>query len=157
MSVAYENMSDYAKHVVDTMNLEAHPEGGWYIRDWEADELNKDKRPLASLIYFLLPQGDASAWHKVDADEIWLWHGPTQLKLQLGGTGDKPAPDSECETVLLGNNLTAQSVENRDSAPVGHALIPKGVWQRTIPADGDVLVSCVVSPAFVFEGFELED
>lgn len=30
MSVAFEDMSEYAQHVVKTLDLEAHPEGGWY-------------------------------------------------------------------------------------------------------------------------------
>ena len=34
MSVALEDMSEYARSVVSRLGLEAHPEGGWYIRDW---------------------------------------------------------------------------------------------------------------------------
>ena len=33
MSVALEDMSEYARSVVSRLGLEAHPEGGWYIRD----------------------------------------------------------------------------------------------------------------------------
>ena len=95
MSVALEDMSEYARSVVSRLGLEAHPEGGWYIRDWQSPHIDGGSaRPLASLIYFLLPQGDASAWHKVDADEIWLWHGPAPVTLQLGvpqTTGSKPS------------------------------------------------------------------
>lgn len=154
MSVPVEKMSAYAHSVVDRLGLEAHPEGGWYVRDWQSPRTDENStRPLASLIYFLLPEGDASAWHKVDADEIWLWHGPAPVTLQLGGNGDSPAADTDVETITLGSSIAP---ETGNGTPVGHAVVPAGIWQRTVPGVGDALVSCVVSPGFVFEGFTLE-
>ena len=35
------------------------------------------------------------------------------------------------------------------------AVVPAGVWQRTLPGPADALVSCLVSPGFDFEDFEL--
>ncbi|MCI1983226.1 MAG: cupin domain-containing protein [Bifidobacteriaceae bacterium] len=139
-------LSDDARDTIARLGLEPHPEGGWFHRDWQsesvAQEESRDARPLSSLIYFLLPAGDFSEWHKVDADEIWLWHGPAQVKIGFGGTGETP----ELDTVYnLGSKTTP-----------GHVVVPKGVWQRTLPTDGDALVSCVVSPGFVFSGFTLE-
>ncbi|WFR67146.1 hypothetical protein P9139_00265 [Curtobacterium flaccumfaciens] len=26
------------------------------------------------------------------SDEIWMWHGPDTVELQLGGDGDQPEP-----------------------------------------------------------------
>ena len=154
MSVALEDMSEYARSVVSRLGLEAHPEGGWYIRDWQSPHIDGGSaRPLASLSYFLLPQGDASAWHKVDADEIWLWHGPAPVTLQLGGDGDGPAAADRLETIVLGSDLASY---RHDAAVCGHAVVQAGVWQLTVPGSGDALVSCVVSPGFVFEGFTLE-
>lgn len=61
MSVALEDMSEYARSVVSRLGLEAHPEGGWYIRDWQSPHIDGGSaRPLASLIYFLLPQTTGS-------------------------------------------------------------------------------------------------
>ncbi|OZG68011.1 cupin domain-containing protein [Bifidobacterium eulemuris] len=165
MSIALENMSSYARSVVERLGLEAHPEGGWYTRDWQSplpyrandpeDGLNG--RPLASLIYFLLPQGDASAWHKVDADEIWLWHGPAPVTLEFGGDGDAPEPDEAKRTrFTLGSGVADADEADSETPVVGHAVVPAGVWQRTVPGPGDALVSCVVSPGFTFEGFTLE-
>ena len=77
MSVALQDMSPYARSIVERLGLETHPEGGWYTRDWQSPHTDEaSSRPLSSLIYFLLPEGDASAWHKVDADEVWLWQSP---------------------------------------------------------------------------------
>lgn len=170
MSVNLEDMSDYAKNLVKELHLEAHPEGGWYTRDWQAAQLysanNADAsanntqidenssanapRPLASLIYFLLPAGDSSAWHKVDADEIWLWHGPANLTIELGGCGQNPCAEADLQSFTLGNTKDGSGLSTR-----GHLVIPAGTWQRTVPSNADVLVSCVVSPGFTFSGFNL--
>ena len=107
-------------------------------------------RPLASLIYFLLPAGDASAWHVVDADEVWLWHGPGLVTLELGGTGDAPN-ETGSQSVVLGAGLAHDST----GAALGHCVIPAGTWQRTVPGAHDALVSCVVSPGFTYAGFAL--
>ncbi|PJM73608.1 cupin [Bifidobacterium primatium] len=168
-------LSDYARSIIDRLGLEAHPEGGWYVRDWQSASLapadfagatqpgtatSTGERPLASLIYFLLPRGDFSDWHQVDADELWLWHGPGRVTLELAGDGD--APNSEAaHRITLGAGLRTDSgaepliAEPSDGPVTGHAVVPAGVWQRTIPGDGDALVSCVVSPGFTFAGFTL--
>lgn len=151
MSVALDDMSPYARSVVERLGLEPHPEGGWYVRDWQSPIADRSgDRPLSSLIYFLLAQGDASAWHKVDADEIWLWHGPAPVTIELGGDGDAPA--AQGRTVTLGAGIATDDAQG----PVGHLVIPAGVWQRTVPGRGDALVSCVVSPGFEFAGFTLQ-
>lgn len=155
-------MSAFALRAIAELNLLPHPEGGWYRRTWasdlaagggtlESDDAGESStgevRPLASLIYFLLPEGEASAWHKVDADEIWLWHGPAPLALELGGTGMQP-DEKHAERHLLGVS---------DDSCAAQIVIPAGTWQRTLPGKGDTLASCVVSPGFVYAGFELSE
>ena len=125
------------------LGLEPHPEGGWYRRTWTsptAVATPGGDRPAATLILFLLPPGEASAWHTVTSDDIWLWHVPDPLVLELGGPGERPEPG---ERMLLGPDR-----------PQGR--VPAGVWQRTLPSEGETLVSCVVSPGFDFEDFSLE-
>ncbi len=155
-------LSAFAKHAIEQLHLSPHPEGGWYRRTWASDlaagggtlaaidageSSTGEARPLASLIYFLLPEGEASAWHKVDADEIWLWHGPSPLVLELGGTGDRP-DEAHAARHMLGITETNCATQ---------LVIPAGTWQRTLPGKGDSLVSCVVSPGFVYAGFELSE
>jgi hypothetical protein len=130
------------------LDLEPHPEGGWYRRTWTAgDELETagGRRPAATLIYFLLPPGEASAWHVVTSDETWLWHGPDAVNLQLGGTGAAPVA---AETRVLGHPSTA--------GQEAQVLVPAGTWQRTLPSTGEALVSCLVSPGFSFADWTLE-
>ena len=156
MSVALHDMSPYAQSIVARLSLEPHPEGGWYVRDWQSPINDRSgRRPLSSLIYFLLAEGDASAWHKVDADEIWLWHGPAPVTIELGGEGETP-DEARAESVTLGAGIAATDGDDAAAAPVGHLVIPAGLWQRTLPGTGDALVSCVVSPGFEFAGFTLQ-
>lgn len=128
MSVSLNDMSPYARSVVERLGLDPHPEGGWYVRDWQSPINDRSgRRPLSSLIYFLLAEGDASAWHKVDADEIWLWHGPAPVTIEMAGSGEEP-DETAVRTVVLGTGIAAS--EDGDAAPVGHLVIPTGVWQR---------------------------
>lgn len=125
-------------------DLEPHPEGGWYRQTWVSPEsvtlADGRVRPTATLIYFLLPSGESSAWHRVASDEIWLAHTGV-VTVELGGEG--PAPDASA-----GSRLVV-------GVDVPQGLVPAGVWQRTLPSDADALVSCLVSPGFDFADFEL--
>ena len=59
-----------------------HPEGGWFSEVYTAP-FEKDGRPLAGSIYFLLDGGDVSHLHEIDCDEIWYWHEGCGLKLTM--------------------------------------------------------------------------
>jgi len=129
------------------LDLEPHPEGGLYRQTWVSPEFvtlpDGRVRPSATLIYFLLPAGASSAWHRVASDETWLAHHGV-VRLEYGGSGDSPAAD---RTVLVGTDVAAgQSPQ---------AVVPAGVWQRTLPGQAEALVSCLVSPGFDFADFEL--
>ena len=122
------------------MGLIPHPEGGWYCETWRAASSN-GARPAGSLIHFLLETGQRSHWHRVDADEIWLWQGGDRLALSIAPDATGPIATTE-----LGANAILQGV------------VPAGHWQAAEPIAGPhgyVLVSCTVMPAFDFAGFEL--
>lgn len=127
------------------LDLERHPEGGWYRSTWVSEVglavPGVGDRPAASLILFLLADGDASAWHLVRFDELWLWHGPDPLVLQLGGSESAPQEGPR-------RSLTADDPQ---------ILVPAGTWQRTLPVRGECLVSCLVSPGFTFDDWRLAD
>jgi predicted cupin superfamily sugar epimerase len=57
-----------AEQIIAHLQLQPHPEGGHYRQTWMAEG---DGRPAGTSIYFLLREGEASHWHKVDAAEIW--------------------------------------------------------------------------------------
>jgi uncharacterized protein len=130
------------------LDLEPHPEGGWYRRTWTSPATvvtDNGARPAATLIVFLLPAGEASAWHRVSSAETWIAGALGPVALQYGGAGDAPV---EGEIVSLGD-------PRQGLAP--QAVVAADVWQRTLPADHDALVSCLVSPGFDFADFTLAE
>jgi len=139
--------------LADLLDLQPHPEGGWYRQTWVSPETvtlpDGRLRATATLIHFLLPAGDASAWHRVASDEVWLAHAGSVV-LELGGDGAAPqVHGDEGRRVTVGVDLAA--------GEVGQAVVPAHVWQRTVPTRSDALVSCLVSPGFDFSDFELLD
>ena len=136
------------------LGLEPHPEGGWYRRTWTSDvtvdvvapDGRVRTRPTATLILFLLPPGEFSAWHRVTSAETWIWNGLAPVTLELGGTGESP---SQVTSHVLGANVPAgEEVQ---------VTIAANTWQRTLPTASDVLASCVVSPGFDFADFSLDE
>jgi len=121
--------------LIDELDLAPHPEGGWY-RETMRLPAPDGGRALATAILFLLEQDQRSHWHRVDADELWLWHAGAPLTLMIGGQ----------EHALGGDPLAGQSPQ---------LLVPRDQWQAAEARNGWALVSCVVTPAFDFAGFEL--
>ena len=125
--------------LIQTLRLTRHPEGGWYRQTWVGPSV--DGRPTGTAILFLLKGEERSHWHKVDADEIWLWHAGAPLILSMGMTRAKD--------FTLGNDIIAgQSPQ---------ITVPAHYWQAARSTGAFTLVSCTVSPGFRFEGFTLAE
>ena len=130
---------DEADRIIAALALAPHPEGGWYRQTWVGPEVAG--RASGTAILFLLRAGERSHWHRVDADEIWLWHAGAALALSL-------AQDEAGARVLrLGPEVLAGDRVQ--------AVVPAGWWQAARSLGDWTLVSCTVSPGFRFEGFEL--
>ena len=129
-----------ADEIIAHLNLSPHPEGGHYRQTWVAENAG---RPTGTCIYFLLKEGEASHWHKVDATEIWLYHAGDPLILSIAATTEGPATDH-----ILTPDLS-------QGAP--QLIVPQGHWQAARSTGAFTLVSCTVSPGFLFEGFTLAD
>ena len=129
-----------AKHVIETLGLQPHPEGGWYVETWRAEALDGE-RPSGTAIYYLLEAGDVSHWHRVDAAEIWHWYAGGPLSLTLSPNGH------DAEATVLGPELSAGQRPQR--------IVPAGWWQAATSLGAWTLVGCTVSPGFDFSGFEM--
>ncbi|WEK47944.1 MAG: cupin domain-containing protein [Candidatus Andeanibacterium colombiense] len=134
-----------ANRIIERLQLQPHPEGGWYRETWRADAANGE-RAGGTAIHFLLEAGQRSHWHKVDAAEIWLFHAGDPLRLSLSAGEAGPV-----RGVVLGSDVLAGHA-------VQHVVLP-GEWQAAEPGPvaqfGYSLVSCVVVPGFDFAGFTL--
>ncbi|ARE39673.1 hypothetical protein RGUI_1532 [Rhodovulum sp. P5] len=130
-----------ADEIIATLNLAPHPEGGWYRETWRADA-DGNARATGTAIYYLLAEGQRSHWHRVDADEIWLFHAGDPLELRLSASKEGPAQRS-----ILGADLATGARPQ--------VVVPAHHWQSARPLGAWTLVSCTVSPGFTFDGFEM--
>ena len=130
-----------AQDVVAALGMAPHPEGGHYVETWRG-VAGPDGRAVGSAIHFLLAAGERSHWHRVDAAEVWLHHAGAPLHLSLATSDDGPV-----DTVVLGSDLVLGERPQ--------AVVPPNAWQAGASAGEWSLVSCVVTPGFEFERFEL--
>ncbi|GJE15746.1 cupin domain-containing protein [Methylobacterium marchantiae] len=129
-----------AAEVIARLGLQPHPEGGHY-RETFRDPKEIDGRSVGSAIYYLLDLGETSEWHRVDAAEIWFWHAGAPMVITTSPNGH------DATATYLGPDL-AHGQHPQIVVPAGH-------WQTATSLGSWTLVSCTVSPAFRFEGFEM--
>jgi predicted cupin superfamily sugar epimerase len=142
--------------VIEALGLAPHPEGGHYRETWR-DAGGDGARGAGTAILFLLRDGEASHWHRVDAAELWIWQAGAPLRLRR-----PPGPDVMIGPNLSGPNLSAPNLggpnlgaPNLGDGELPHAVVPAGTWQAARSAGAWTLCCCVVAPAFRFDGFEL--
>jgi uncharacterized protein len=136
--------------LIDKLQLQPHPEGGFYRETWRSDlclpqsilpaEYTGD-RSAGTAILFLLPTGHFSQWHRVRSAELWFHQAGDPLELVIAET-----LAGATQIYHLGRDYAFQ------------AIVPPNQWQRAKPiagAAGYALVACVVVPGFDFDDFEL--
>jgi predicted cupin superfamily sugar epimerase len=143
-----------AQDWIDTLDLERHPEGGYYRETYRSDEqLDRSVLParfdgdrsFSTAIYFLLEAGQISAFHRIASDELWCFHTGAPLRIEHLN------PNGSHTTHHLG------PVPERGQ--VFQCVIPATTWfGACVDANiGYSLVSCAVAPGFDFADFELAD
>jgi predicted cupin superfamily sugar epimerase len=141
MGTAYLHGGMSAQEIIRLLDLQPHPEGGYYRETFRDSTTDANGRAASSLIYFLLDAGDVSAWHRVDAAEIWHWYAGAPLVITVSQNGH------DCEAVHLGSDLKAGQRPQY--------VVPAHWWQTATSLGAWTLVGCTVAPAFDFAGFEL--
>jgi uncharacterized protein len=129
-----------ADELAQTLEMRPHPEGGRYVETWRGSEVGS--RATVTAIYFLLVAGERSHWHRVDADEMWLFHAGDPLAIEVAASAGAD----------VARHVLGSSIAGGERPQV---VVPAGAWQSATPLGEWTLVSCVVAPGFRFEGFEL--
>jgi len=142
------------QQLIALYNLQPHPEGGWYKETYQSKEqINaaslperfSGSRAFSTAIYFLLQEGNFSAFHRIKSDECWHFYAGDPLVvyvLQQDGTLDE---------ILLGNDIT--------NGQLFQYVVPANCWFASRPATDSkfCFVGCTVAPGFDFADFELAD
>jgi len=140
------------KYWISKLELEAHPEGGYFKATYQSNEkiTNNElsvqfngQRLLYTSIYFLLESHDVSHFHRLKSDELWYFHAGSSLTIHVI---DEEGIYNE---VKLGLDL--------ENGEVPQFLVPKNsiFGSSVMEKETFSLVGCMVSPGFEFEDFEL--
>jgi uncharacterized protein len=152
MASALPPPSKAAQQLIAALDLQAHPEGGFYQETWRSELVLPQEvlppgcggdRAAGTSILFLLPTGHSSRWHRVKSAELWFHQAGDPLELSM--TEDL---ERENAPIILGQDYCFQ------------AIVPPNWWQRAQPMVGSAgysLVGYVVVPGFDFADFELID
>lgn len=145
-------MNPSAAELIQALELQPHPEGGWYRETYRAAEILPPSglparfdgpRAVATAIYFLLTADSFSALHRIRSDELWHFYAGSTLSLHL------LTPAGEHRLLNLGADVAR--------GETFQAAVPAGCWfgaEVTEPG-GFALVGCTVAPGFDFADFEL--
>lgn len=130
-----------AADVIAVLGLAPHPEGGFYRETFRDHMCDADGRAASTAIYFLLPAGVVSRWHRVDAAEVWHWHAGAALTLSIADAAGSRT------SITLGTDFA------NGQQPQG--VVPAHHWQQAESLGAWTLVGCTVAPGFEFSGFDL--
>jgi len=140
-------MDPRAAELIATLNLQPHPEGGFYRELFRSTGIvtpadGRGPRTALTTIYFLLTAAACSRWHHVSSDEVWHLYegGPLEL-LELDSTSRR----------LTRHRLGR--VDGDDQAPV--YVVAAGRWQAARCLGPYALMGCSVAPGFEFADFRL--
>lgn len=139
----------HAEEVIATLQLQPHPEGGFFAETFRAADLpfalpERGPRSASTAIYFLLRTQDFSALHTVKSDEVWHYYCGDPLELSCFDAAGR------YRQVQLGGNLLQGERPQH--------VVKSGELQgaRVLPGPhGFVLCGCTVAPGFDFADFAM--
>jgi len=143
-------MNEKAKYYIQKLQLNKHPEGGYYREIYRSGEIifidapnQNRKRNVSTSIYFLLEGSQKSKFHKLKSDELWHFYDGTAVKIYI----------------LDGNGKLTETMIGRDieNGELFQTTIGKNNWFAAEVMDkrSFTLIGCTVSPGFDFSDFEL--
>jgi predicted cupin superfamily sugar epimerase len=133
-----------AQDIIRQLQLQPHPEGGWYrelYRSGRKVQTPNGPRSALTTIYYLLEREQRSRWHVVDADEVWHFYGGAALDLFAYDPASRQ---------LVHSRLTPLGEGGQPAS-----VVPAGVWQAARTQGDYSLVGCSVGPGFDYAGFRL--
>jgi uncharacterized protein len=125
-----------AQRTIQEMRLEPHPEGGYYretFRSTQQVTLSDGRvRTAGTAIYYLLPKGAFSVFHRISACEVWHHYDGGPLLVHQLGVGTSRLDEKNPQV-----------------------FVRAGAWQAAEPEDEAALCGCTVAPGFEFDDMEV--
>lgn len=150
-----ESQSSELVSLIASLQLERHPEGGWFKR-WHTSPveiLGADLsragrgysadavRPTCTAIHYLLAAGGTCKLHIIKGDELWAWQGGSHLVVV----------ELVREAGVLAVRRTTLGPDARAGQVLVHSVPGGRLFGAYTPARSPFcLVSCIVSPGFHF-------
>jgi predicted cupin superfamily sugar epimerase len=143
---------DDADRWIELLQLEKHPEGGYYRETYRSDEsIAKEylpkrfngSRSFSTAIYYLLKGSDFSALHRIKQDELFHFYDGSPLTIHVIDGSEN------YHEIRLGRNVKIGEVPQ--------AMVKAGsIFGASVDDPNSYsLVGATVAPGFDFEDFEL--
>jgi len=137
---------------IKELDLEPHPEGGFYRETYRAEEIlpasalpsrYAGRRSFSTAIYFLLRSGEVSKLHRLRSDEVWHFYKGNPLRLHI------LSPGGRYSSPVLGRRPGC--------GERFQCVVPRGAWfgAEVIGRGSFSLIGCTIAPGFEFADFEL--
>lgn len=137
---------------IRTLNLESHPEGGYFREIFRSEEyIHQEHLPprynghrnFLTAIYYLLKSGQCSRFHRLQSDEVWHYCTGSPLRLYI------IHKNRELESVELGSDPCQNQLFQ--------FIVPKESWlgAQVTEENSYSLISCIMAPGFDYQDFEL--
>lgn len=147
-------MTTTAQDYIQALQMQAHPEGGFYRESYRSAQLMdvtqaedglEVRRNVSTGIYFLLEHGDFAAFHKIRSDEMWHFYAGQALEVL------EISPDGNLLCTRLGPDVLQGEVFQH--------VVPAHAWFASRVVAGGIfsLVGCTVAPGFDLADFCLAD
>jgi predicted cupin superfamily sugar epimerase len=144
-------MNENSSYYISQLNLQRHPEGGYFketyrsvenIPAYALPERFHGDRSFSTAIYYLLEQGDYSAFHRINSDECWHFYAGGTLLIHV-------IENNQYTSIQLGPNI--------NQGDLFQFVVPAKAWFASEPAVGTTfsLAGCTVAPGFNFLDFEM--
>lgn len=141
-----------AAYWIEKLQMQKHPEGGYYKETYRSSGvIHQESLPVVMTgsrnyctgIYFLLENGNFSAFHRIRSDEMWHFYSGTAIEILYFDE------EGKLQKILLGNRM--------ELGEQFQAVVPANCWfaSAVVESDSFALVGCTVAPGFDYADFEL--
>ena len=127
------------EEIKDAYKMQEHVEGGYFAEIYTSP-FNREDRPTAGSIYFLLDKEDISHFHQIDCDEIWYYHAGCGMKIIALSGG-------QVKEFLLGVEAGQNPMVAISAGTIFAA--------ENIDKESFTFISCMTTPRFNYKGFRL--